>query len=246
MLRKTSIQAGSLVICALITLAPASATGDSEGSIRKIKTRGSATIYVEPDKFALTARVQTTDKDLGHAYELHDEDSAAVLKLASKYGIKPQNVQTTSISVSPIYEGRYSSQPSVKQAQGYLVSKTVTFEFNERKTIAPLLKDVIEAGAQVVSGVTFGSTKMREYRDKARVQAMRAAREKAEQLAQSEGATVGKALEIDETESYGFRGNLSNNVSMSEPQDSQEDISDGIAVGRIPIKGSVRVIFELE
>lgn len=244
-MQSISIRAICLVVTSsLISLLLSPATASEELTTRKIKTNGTAVLYVQPNVFTVIVGVETVDKDLKKAYQFHEQTSAKVLKLTEKYDIKPGDAQTTQMSVSPIYETESQKKSSLKLIKGYNISNSISFTFDNPKTIAPLLQDAIESGANTISSVTFNTTDQRKYRDETRIKALHAAREKAELLAKEENSVVGQAIEI--TESYSFSDGLANNnIGIEQLQSMQNDYLGGIAVGRIPVRASVSVIYEL-
>jgi len=75
---------------------------------------------------------------------------------------------------------------------------------------------VMSAGANRVDGIEYQSSELRKYRDQARDEATKAAKEKAVALAQALGNQIGKTYSIEEVQqwngSYGYGGLMANAV----------------------------------
>jgi uncharacterized protein YggE len=104
-----------------------------------------------------------------------------------------------------------------------------------------LLNSVLETGANYVYGVQFRTTKLREYRDQARALALRAAKEKAKNMAKELGQKVGRPYTIVE-EQY-EKGMAPNVIQGTGGSSGEADKS--IALGQISVNARVRVSFEL-
>lgn len=232
----------------------ASAVGAQEITLspapRSVTTEGDAVVNVVPDKFALSFRVRTSGKQLLDAYDENERTAAKILELGQRYKLKTEDVQTSSISFHPEY-GRSSTSISTNH-----VERDICFILKDRKMIAPLIRDSLNAGATSLLNVTFETSELRKYRDHARVLALQAAKEKAELLAKTFNANIGKPLRIEEQSSgssyrhpYAFQvaNNIAQTVGGSEESDVDSAIQNaGIAVGRIQIRASVKTVFELQ
>jgi uncharacterized protein YggE len=118
-----------------------------------------------------------------------------------------------------------------------------------------LITEVLTAGVTHIHGVDFETTAFKKHREEARRLALEAAREKAQKMAAVLGMTVGRPLNISEGGHYspfyygsgwGLRrgGGMSQNVLQNTAGSS--DVSGTIALGKISIRGSLSVQFELE
>lgn len=216
---------------------------------RMISTSGQAELHVVPNQFSIVFSVKTFDKVLPTAYSFNDKSVAAIVALAAKYKIPAQKVQVSDISVDPSYDREYSSYTPTGKAIGYYVQKSIGFEFSDAKSIAPLIKDALAAGANSISSVNYGTSELRKHRDQARTMALKAAREKAILLAEEVGSTLGDAIQISEESAPSFyrqtAQNVMSNVGFEAPSTpSSED--GGLALGQIKVTSSVRATFELK
>src|SRR5215212_1452367 len=68
-----------------------------------ITVTGQSEVRVAPDEVDFTLVVENLDKDLLAAKSKNDETVRQVLALVGQYGVEPQDVQTSYISVEPRY-----------------------------------------------------------------------------------------------------------------------------------------------
>lgn len=96
-------------------------------------------------------------------------------------------------------------------------------------------------------GIDYRHTELRTYRDEARVLAARAAKEKAELLAEELGVEVGKPLEINENaQNGGYYAKAAFQNAVSYDSFAPTAGAETTLVGQIEVTASVYVRFSLE
>jgi len=220
--------------------------------LRLITVTGDAEVRVTPDEVILTLGVETWDQNLGIAKSQNDERVKKVLEVAKKFKIEPKHIQTDHISIEP----RYKHQFEHRDFLGYFIRKTIVITLKDIPKFEDLLSSAIETGANYVHGVQFRTTELRRYRDQARALAIKAAQEKANDLAKELGQKVGKPHTIREDQAgwwswynawWGprWRGGMAQNVIQNVAGGPSETES-SIALGQINVNARVTVNFELE
>ncbi len=218
---------------------------------RLITVTGDAEVRVVPDEVILTLGVETWNNDLSIAKTENDQRIQKIVDVGKKYKIKEKHIQTDYISIEP----RYKDQWEHRKFIGYFVRKTIVFTLRDTDIFEGLLSSVLEAGANYVHGIQFRTTELRKYRDQARALAIKAAQEKANDLAKELGQKVGKPYRIQENQSgwrswyntwwgSGRAGGMAQNVIQNVADPSQSESS--IALGQIKVNARVTVSFELE
>lgn len=231
----------------VILFIPFMVFAEDKADPRLITVYGDAEVRVVPDEIILKLEVITINKDINLSKKENDELSKNVLNVARKHGIEEKHIQTDFISIRPEYLS--SSWPS--EFRGFEASKYIVLEIRETSKFEEILSDVLSAGAHYVRTVKFQTTELKKYREQARSQAIKAAREKAVKLANELGQKVGKPHFIQEdgvqampTNMFGGFSNFiasQNTISSSEPSASD----DSIALGQIKISAKIIVCFEL-
>ena len=212
-----------------------------------ITVSGQAEVRVPPDEVVFTLGVEAVDKDILAARTRTDDSVKAVLAIARKNNVKPEDVQTSQISIQPKYNTddlEYSQRQTVKREfVGYQVSKTVAVILRDISRFDSLLVDVLKAGVTRLSNLEFRDSQIRKHKDQARVMAIRAAQEKARLLAGEIGQSIGPAYSITETtRDYAPRAvqNVSSDVGESSESES------ALAPGTISVTAQVTVRFRLQ
>lgn len=127
--------------------------------------------------------------------------------------------------------------------------KTVTFKLSDMAAIPDLINQALDAGANCIESIKFNTSNLRKFKDEARVLALRAAKEKAEQMAQELSRHIGKPVVIAEEsseltgQSSEFFGNAANNINRLERRPELEPSP--LAPGMLTVGSSVTVTFEL-
>ena len=235
----------------LALLAPAAARAQQAPEPPLITVTGQAEVQVAPDEVIFGLQVENTEKELNAARERTDERVRAILALARRFQIAPQDVKTDYISVEMKYstdllddaDGGDGERRVKREFIGYAVSKTVTMRSTDIPRFEELFSEVLRLGVSSVNRVEFRTTQMRRHKDQARALAIRAAREKALALTREIGQTIGKAHTIRE-EGDG-RAAASSNYSTVVGGSFSADEGSAIAPGMIRVSAQVTVSFIL-
>jgi uncharacterized protein len=212
-----------------------------------ITVSGQAEVRVPPDEVVFTLTVESVDKDMLAAKNKTDGSVREVLSIAKRNNVKPEDVQTSYISVQPKYNTDdldYEQRRNVKREfVGYEVSKTIAVRLRDISRFDQFLSDVLKAGVTRVSNVEFRDSQIRKHKDQARVMAIRAAREKANLLAREIGQSIGEAYSIFESGEYTARTATQN--ASTTINGNLSDSESAIAPGSISITAQVTVKFRL-
>ena len=213
-----------------------------------VTVTGQAEVRVPPDEVLFTLAVENVDRDMLVANKKTDDSVKQILTIARKNNIKPEDVQTSQISIQPKYNTDdlpYESRERVKRVLvGYEVSKTVTIRLRDISRFDELLADVLKAGITRLSNLQFLDSQIRKHRDEARRMAMRAAQEKAKLLAGEIGQAIGPAYSITEdTPEYGRDNTMYQNVSTRSGETAESESP--TAPGSLSVTVRVTVRFRL-
>jgi uncharacterized protein YggE len=235
------------VLFILVTL-PIAASAQSNIEPPLITVTGQAEVRVPPDEVVFTLAVENVDKDMVLASKRTDDSVKQILAIARKNNVKPEDVQTSHISVQPKYntdDMPYESRDRVMRVLvGYEVSKTVAIRLRDISRFDDLLADVLKAGITRLSNLQFMDSQIRKHRDEARRMAIRAAQEKAKLLAGEIGQSIGPAYSItEESVSDYSRSNITQNASLTSGSSSDSDSA--TAPGTISVTAQVTVRFRL-
>lgn len=179
---------------------------------------GEATRSVAPDVAELTVGVQTTSTSAAQALR---ENAARMLHVAQAIvalGVSQTDVETTGLSVSPLYPSLYPQlgqpqwpmvspyrQPGspaiaseVQPLVGYRVSSTARVLVRDTKRSGELLDTAVAAGANASLGIVFRLWDDLAVRRAVLEAAGREARAKADALAAAVGKQLGDPIRVTE------------------------------------------------
>ncbi len=207
-----------------------------------VSVSGYGEVKVQPDEINVQVAVETRDKSLDEAKKQNDTNVAAILAYLKKAGVDAKNVQTTYMSVQPIYSGNFGqATPDV-----YTATKTINVLIKKVDKFDELLAGIYKAGANRVDGIEFRSSEVQKYREQARKLAMQAAKQKATALTAELGAKVGRVYAINEGGSAypgPVYGRAANKMMESAAYDAGGPT---LSVGQIVVSANVEVSFLIE
>jgi uncharacterized protein YggE len=194
-----SILVAALVLLALLvayllggsggggTPAQAADGGTTPPAERRVLTMtGTGDATAVPDQLSFALGVNLTRPDLDAALDAANASMARVLDSLKDYDVAKVDVQTTGLSMSPVYEYHQYGSPTIT---GYRVS--------ERARV--LVKELEDGGAAVSAAVAAGGNDVRvSDMEKARDAAVAEATAKAKQYADSSGQTLGDVMTLRE------------------------------------------------
>jgi uncharacterized protein YggE len=216
----------------------------------QITVNGDAEIKVVPDRVVMFLGVETRHKDLTAARNENDQRIRSVLAMARRRGIEPGDMQTDFIQVEIAYD-----RDNRTVIDYYTVRKSVVLTLRRIDDFEATLADALASGANHVHGIDFQTSELRKHRDEARAMAVKAATEKARDMASAAGLKVGQATSISSW-NYGSRswygsgwwggtyGQMAQNVSQNVGGSAPEGTS--VALGRISVTAQVTMGFRLE
>lgn len=222
----------------------------------KITVNGEAVVKVQPDQIIISFGIETWDKNIIVAKQENNEIMKKAVAVIKESGIPDKDIQTDHLSIEPRYDSNYEKKNFI----GYFVRNTFVVTVAEPDKIENLVTGVLQSGVNYIHSINFQTTEFKKYREQARELALNAAKEKAEKMAGTLGQLIGNPIQI--SEGYGGSnwwyysswngwgsGSRSNYMSQNVMQNigsGTGEISETIALGKISIKASVNVIFELK
>jgi uncharacterized protein YggE len=219
---------------------------------RSVNVAGAAVVYVVPDRVLLQLGVQSNGPTPDAVRNLNDHDIQKVIYAIKALGVQEKDIATDYYLVYPIYDD-YSSLV----ISGYRIDNTVSITLRDINLVDDVIITALKSGANEVQDVEFYSSELRKYRDQARALAMKAAGEKAQDLANEAGAHAGCILSINEntwsTYFGSWRGGretalwaqnvIQNNNSY--PGEAMQWDDSPITLGQIAIRAEVNASYSL-
>lgn len=203
-----------LSVLALAALGLAPATADVSSSPRTLQVTGTAEVSVEPDicymRFVITTEHKTSAKQ---AYRDNNRTIEAVASAIKSQDVAAKDVQTQNLTISPRYH--WDDKHDRQIFEGYSVAHTLYVKLRKIDKASDVLDAAVEAGATQVTDVSFTVENPKKYLAEARIEAIKAAKTKAEAMAEAAGVQLLKPTSISEQEPYGWQRYMAqSNVSL--------------------------------
>jgi uncharacterized protein YggE len=225
---------GVLVLC--LSLAGMAVADEAEG---RITVTGEGSVEAVPDLATITAGVETQAPSASEALTANSVAMTAVFGVLEAAGVAREDVQTSQISLNPVWNHRPTMPEAPPELTGYAASNLVTVRVRDIARLGAVLDAMGQAGANRIQGIGFAMSEPRELEDRARARAVEDARAKAELLARTAGVTLGPVVSIAEA------GRMGPPVMM---RAAAEDMAMAvpIAEGQVAIEARVDMVFAIE
>ncbi len=219
---------------------------------RSVEVAGAAVVYVTPDRALIQLGVQSNGTSPDAVHKDNMQKIQRVIRAVQGLGVDAKDIATDYYLVYPIYDD-YSDL----KIKGYRIDNTVSITLRDVNLADDTLLVALKAGANEVQDVQFYTSELRKHRDQARALAIKAAGEKARDLASAAGAQAGCVLTISEntwTQYYGsWRGgretalwaqNVIQNNASGQPALSSDDSP--ITLGQIAVRAEVSARYSIQ
>jgi uncharacterized protein len=213
-----------------------------------VEVNGDAEVKVVPDRVSIQFGVETRNASLETATAGTD---AAVKKMIAAFrslGVEESDLQTDFIRVEIAYadEGRSTAIAHYSAMKGVQVTLKDVSRFDQ------LLQTGLKSGANKIESVNFSTSELRKYRDQARAMAVKAAIEKAHDVARAgEFHIAEKPLSVNASNSsvyWPVYGRYNYYMAQNAVQNvaSGADSGGSVALGKISVSASVTMVFEIQ
>lgn len=208
----------------------------AEEAPRQIVVTATGLTQGAPDMATVMLGVSREARTATQAMEAVSAAAASVLVTISDAGIEDRDVQTSSLSLNPVWDHGNSRPPQVR---GYIASTSLNVRVRDLDGLGRLLDGVIGDGANTLNGLTFGIEDTTELESAARADAVTKAHAKAKTLAAAAGIELGPVQTIAEGGGGGAPAPMMRGAMM-------EAASVPVAAGELDIRVSVTVAFAIE
>jgi uncharacterized protein YggE len=193
-----------------------------EAPARLISTSGESVVYVTPDEVIVNVGVETFNSDLDKVKNENDEHSSRLLKAIKALGVEEKHIQTDTLDLEIQYK---DSAHATHGIEGYFAHRQYSVTLKDTKLFEKLIDTALRNGANRLMGFEFKTSELRKHRDTARSMAIKAAKEKAIELARDLDMKVGKPRTIGEAgigyyggrSYFGWAGNAMQNSAQVAP-----------------------------
>jgi uncharacterized protein len=199
---------------------------------------GSAIEHVDPDFASIRASVSCIEQKPADAFSKAKQSARSVADYLRSARVKEFGMSRASL----IRELQHIVGAPPKFA-GYRATVAFRIIVSELDLVDEITDSIIKFGASQIELLSFGTSRLREFREKARRLAVAAAFEKATNYCNAAGVSLGPVIRIQDVNpdfvagggGHGARG----------PQRDDEVEAGFIDPGMIEVRGAVTVIYEI-
>ena len=159
-------------------------------------------VVTVPDIAKVSVGIQETGQTLKQVQDNANKKSQSLVTALKSLEIDEKDIKTTSYNVYPQYD--YTNPSS--RITGYQVSINYEVTVKDIDKVNDVLSQVTNSGANLVGGVTFAISDevKKDKLNEAREKASNEAKEKAKGLAKAAGITLGKIINVSESEGFDY------------------------------------------
>ena len=174
------------------------ATSAQDAPTNSITVDGYGQAFGAPDVAYLQLGVQITDKDINAALTQANDAMTKLIGTLTDQGIDPKDIQTTGLNIYP--NMNYDPQTGTPTGiVSYQVSNSVSVTIRDITKIGEIISAGVEAGANSISSLTFDIANKAALESAARTAAVADAKNRAGQLAEGLGLTLGDPIIVVES-----------------------------------------------
>jgi uncharacterized protein len=165
---------------------------------RTVTVSGVGRVSAPPDVAVIVTGVQTQAKEAAAALNQNSQAMTALINALKTAGIAPADIQTQSLDLQPQYQEPTQTN-GTRTLIGYIAINTVQIRVKDISKLGTTLDAAVSAGGNLIQGIQFEISDPSPLLTQARDQAMKDARQKADQLAKLAGTQLGSVQTITET-----------------------------------------------
>lgn len=219
---------------------------------RSIQVSGTAVVNVIPDRVLIQLGVQSNGSTPQRVEAANSGTINKIVRALKILGIEEKDIVTDSYVIQPVYDD-YDSL----YIKGYRIHNIVAITLRDISKVNKVIGAALNAGANQVINVEFYLSNLRKYRDQARDLAMKAASEKADDLASAAGAETGCVMSINENSWSYFNGgwygqsrdlwtqNVMQNAAPAGGESGELTDAGPVNLGQISVRAEVSASFSL-
>ncbi|GAA0345080.1 SIMPL domain-containing protein [Bowmanella denitrificans] len=219
-------------LIAIFMLVGASLTAVADD--KTINVMGQANVSAVPDLFQFSLYIEEKGPVVSKLNETVTDKTNKLVSFLLKQGVKERDIQSMHVQLYPWYEHRDSGS----EQKGFVLARQIQVSLRELALYDKVLDGVLKLGATRIDGFQHNVENQQDLYLSALELAVKNAQLRAEKLASSLGAKVGKVVSVSESSAY---------RPMAMAMESRMLMKDasGSMAGQMNIDAQVQVTFEL-
>ncbi len=151
----------------------------------------------EPDLAYVELGVEMMNADLATAYAEAADTMQNVIQALVDAGVDRTDIRTSSVNIYP--QDQYDPETGMPTDRTYRVSNTVRVTVRDVSMVESVINAAVNAGANTIYSFNFAIDDSVALEQQARISAVENARQRATELGQALGVTIGRPVVISET-----------------------------------------------
>ncbi|AIE86102.1 SIMPL domain-containing protein [Fimbriimonas ginsengisoli] len=188
----------ALVVFASLALAACGFAQERPPTPPLITVSGNGISRFDPDVATVRLGIQAQGRTAREVQSQASGTAQKILDAVAKLGIDKKQIQTSTLSLYPVFSEPKPGQTTAPSIVGYRAQNTVSVRVVDLMKVGPVVDATIAAGANEVQGIEFGLRDDLTARKSALRAAVLEARGKAEAIAEALGVKLGDVYEVNE------------------------------------------------
>jgi uncharacterized protein len=197
----TAVVLAVVLVTKFVSPIPFSVSQTTTEKSSAFSASGKSVVTTIPDKVELTLGISRRESDIKTAQTRANEIINKINTDLQGLGISKDDIKTQNYSIYPVYD----YQSSTQQITGYSVDISLNVSLTDFENLNKIVDMATAAGANQVGGIQFklSEEKEKEVKEKARAEAIKDAKENAQELAALAGMKLGKVINVIEEPNVG-------------------------------------------
>ena len=166
-----------------------------------ISVTGQGIVNLTPDTSDISLGVTVQKSTAADARNAAAEAMNLVIAAVKKDGVADADIQTTNLSLQPVYDNNPNVNGGQGKIIGYQVNNEISVVVRDLTKVGTIVDTAVTAGATSVDGIDFRVANQGPAEMQARAAAVADAKSKATELANAAGVTITGVSSIDEESS---------------------------------------------
>ena len=179
---------------------------------RSISFTAEGKVLAKPDIARLSFSVITQGEKAEQVQKENNEKTQKAIEFVKKKEVKQEDISTTQYNLTPLYDydwckkaGEIIYRSCPPKIIGYQLTQTIEAKIRDFNKINEIIGGLSEFGVNQISEVSFGIDDPEDYRNQARIEALKKIKNRARILARESGINLGRIINISESpNSYPF------------------------------------------
>jgi len=172
-----------------------------------ISVSGKGEIYTQPDLSIVVFSVKTEKTTVAKAMEENVEKMNDIIEAMKNLGVEEKDLKTINFNISPRYEYRdYNVYPSTgrRVLVGYEVTQSLQVKIRDLTKIGQIIQEAADLGSNQLGNLQFTVDEQDEFKSQAREEAIKQAKEKAEEIASQLGVDLVRITGFSESSQFPY------------------------------------------